>query len=273
MGLGILGVDEVGVVGGYDLDSMLACKLDEHGVNFFLLYVCLTVRTGTVGFVALQLDVVVIAEGLLEPYDLLLGLGGVAFGYEAGDFSAETGGAYDQPLAVGGKGFLVGSRVVIEAVGMCLRDDFDEVLVAFQVLGYDHEVTALVGLVGAVGQRAFGHIHLAAEYGFECELAFNFLHLGGKFGAELFGFAFGGFLYFLFEVGELAFVFAFDLVDIVEIFLDAEHVAVVGQRETGHAEVHCLIDKTRDRSLSVKEGILAVYVEMNELLHLQEIVS
>ncbi len=121
-------------------------------------------------------------------------------------------------------------------------------------------MASLVGLVRAVGQRAFGHIHLAAENRFKRKLALYLLDFRSQFGADLLGFPFGCLLDLLLKVGQLAFILAFDFVDVVEIFLDTEHVAVVCQRESRHTEIHRLVYKTGDRSLPVKQGILAMYV-------------
>ncbi len=120
MRLGVFSVDEVRVIGGYDLDAVLACQIDQHRIHLLLLHVGLAVGVGVVGLVALKLYVVVVAEGFLEPYHLLLGLVELSGGYQPRNLAAETGRADYQPLAVGGKRGLVGSRVMIEAVCMGL---------------------------------------------------------------------------------------------------------------------------------------------------------
>ena len=61
--------------------------------------------------------------------------------------------------------------------------------------------------------------------------------------------------------------FLVDLGAIVGKELDAEHVAVVGDRHASHAVGHGLIDKSLDRRLSIEQGIISMYVEMNEILH------
>ena len=48
MSLGILGVDEMGVVGGHDLYAMFAGEIYEDGIDLFLFDVCLAVAAGSV---------------------------------------------------------------------------------------------------------------------------------------------------------------------------------------------------------------------------------
>ncbi len=53
---------------------------------------------------------------------------------------------------MGGKGLLVGTRMVIEAFGMGLRHYLDEIFIALEILGKHHQVTPFVRLVAAVGE-------------------------------------------------------------------------------------------------------------------------
>ena len=54
------------------------------------------------------------------------------------------------------------------------------------------------------------------------------------------------------------------LADVVEEFLDAEHVAVVGEGNAGHAVGHGFVDQGVDRCLAVEHGVLRVDVEVCE---------
>ena len=49
-----------------------------------------------------------------------------------------------------------------------------------------------------------------------------------------------------------------------EEFLYSVHVPVVGDGEPGHAELFCPVEKVFDRSLAVQDGILRMYVKVNE---------
>ena len=99
MGLCILCIDEMGVVGGYDFYTVFAGKVYQHGVDLLLLHKGLAVGTRDICLVALELDIVVIAECLLEPENLSLGFGYVPFGYKAGNFSTETRRTDNQTFA------------------------------------------------------------------------------------------------------------------------------------------------------------------------------
>ena len=57
------------------------------------------------------------------------------------------------------------------------------------------------------------------------------------------------------------------LVDIVEELLDAEHVAMIGHRNTPHAVGHRLVYQPGNGSLSVQYGILGMDVQVNKILH------
>ena len=69
--LGILLVDEVGIVGSDEFDTIFACEVDEDRVDLFLPLVDLLVTAGFLRLVALQLDIVVVAEEVLEPHHRL----------------------------------------------------------------------------------------------------------------------------------------------------------------------------------------------------------
>ncbi len=120
MRFGILGVDEVGVVGADDLYAVAAREVDEHGVDPLLLLECLAVGSRDIRAVALQLYVIVVAEHTLEPLHLFLSLLYLARGDKARNLPAKTGRAHYQTFSVGGKSLLVGSGVVIEPVRMGL---------------------------------------------------------------------------------------------------------------------------------------------------------
>ena len=192
----------------------------------------------------LQLDVVVVAECVLEPFDLSLGLFDFSGLYQSRYFAAKTGRAHDEPLAVVVESFLVGSRMRVEAFGPCLRHYLDEVVIARFVFREHDEVTARVLLVDMLMQRLQGHIHFASEYGLE----YFFIQLGDQ-GLVLchcfvvvflacFGYGFFSLLYFVFNFS----VFLFYVVE--ELFY-AKHVSVVGDGESFHSVGNGLVDERR----------------------------
>ena len=78
--LGVLLIYEVGVVGADELDAILVGELDEHLVGFLLQGECLSIGAdGRVGhLMALQLQVVVVAEHTVVPFDGLSRTGDIA---------------------------------------------------------------------------------------------------------------------------------------------------------------------------------------------------
>ena len=103
--------------------------------------------------------------------------------------------------------------------------NLDKVLVTLQVFGQQNQVPALVILVELVEAGVVGDIDLAAEDGLEQLLAF--------FAA-----------------------FGVNLCYIVVKFLDAEHVAMVGNGHAAHPVGDGFVDECLDRSLAVKDGVL-----------------
>ena len=206
---GIIFVEEVGVVCADELDAVLACQLDEHGVDLLLHFVCLAVGylIGVGHFVALQLEVVVVAPDVVEPSDGLFGACQVAACYLPGHFAADAGGADDESLVELGQVLVVGARPHVEAVDPRARDELDEVVVAGQVLGQHDEVPARLVLLSAfvhVLVAAACHVHLAAEDGLE-------------------------------GLQPLLLAVLVHLLAVVVQVLYAEHVAVVGEGQAAHA--------------------------------------
>ena len=86
----------------------------------------------------------------------------------------------------------------------------------------------LVRLIGVVFKRFAGHIHLATENGLE-------------------------FLRLILDL-------AVDAFDEIEEFLDAIHIAVVGEGYARHTVGHSFLDQRGNRCLAVEHGVLRVYV-------------
>ncbi len=152
MSLGILFIDKVDIVGGDDFYVIFSGDAYKLGIDSFLYFVGVGVASRFVGLVTLQLDVVVVAECVLEPFDLSLGLFDFSGLYQSRYFAAKTGRAHNESLAVVVEGFLVGSRMRVEAFGPCLRHYLDEVVIACFVFREHDEVTARVLLVDMLMQ-------------------------------------------------------------------------------------------------------------------------
>ena len=217
------------------------------------------------GLVALQLQVVVFAEEVLVPLDGFFRLV-QAVGHDfLGHLAAQAGGADNEALVVLLQVVAVGAGAHILADGPRAGHQLDEVVVAFLVLGQDNKVPAALVLPAfLLVHGAVGHVHLAADDGLE-QLRFrlgDFLSASRQLRLGLFVplrnfFQLGDALLQVLDFPARAAVL---LVDIVIKFLDAEHVAVVGDGNALHAVLHGLVHQAADAGLSVQQGILGVYV-------------
>ena len=90
--LGILLVHKVGIVGAYQLDTILMSQLDEHFVRLLLLREGLTVSTDSRVFdlVALQFQVVVVTKHPMIPLYSLAGSLDVAIQNLLGHLAGNT---------------------------------------------------------------------------------------------------------------------------------------------------------------------------------------
>ena len=216
--------------------------------------------------VALQLQVVVVAEEVLIPLDGLLGLV-VALGHNLfGHLAAQAGGADDESLVVFLQLAPVGAGAHVVADGPGARHEFDKVVIALLVLGQDDEVpAALVGLAFLLVHGAVCHVHLAPDDGLE-QPGLRLGHLGAAGGYLLFpgpGVVRRGLLQLgdaLLQVFYLAARAAVLLVDVVVELFDAEHVAVVGDGNALHAVLHGLVHQAAHAGLPVQQGVLGMYV-------------
>ncbi len=223
MGIGIVLVDEVHIVGANHLDAEFLRHLQQHLVHLLLALKGLMVSPRHGGLVALQFKVVVVAIDALEPTCHLFGLLHLAVHDEARNLATQTCRAADDALAVGLKFVLVGARMLITPFGPRLRHYLDEVFVTLQVLGQQDEMTACVALIDMGVQVLLGHIHLAAEYGDE-----------------------------LLAIGQAFVLF----VHIIMQLLDAEHVAMVGERHAAHTVGNGLVHEGLHWCLAIEDRIL-----------------
>ena len=91
VGIGVLLVQEVGIVGADELDVVLTRQLYEHGVDAQLLLIGVLRPAGFVGLVTLQLEVIIVAEHAFEPLHGLFRSGAVAVEDLLTHLAAQTG--------------------------------------------------------------------------------------------------------------------------------------------------------------------------------------
>ena len=216
VGLSIFLVDEVCVVGADKFDAILTSQLDEHTVCLLLQGECLAIgsHVGVFHLMALQLQIIVITENTLVPLDGLTGTGDVTLQNLVRHLASYTGRTHDQSFVIAFQVGTVGARSHVETVNPRARDEFDQVLVALIVLRQHNQVIAALVFLAILFlfRPILSDIHLAAENGFEGLQAFL-----------------------------LPLFIDFDA--IIMEFLDAEHVAVVGDGHTTHAIIDGFIDK------------------------------
>ena len=145
-------------------------------------------------------------------------------------------------------------------------------MITLQILGQHHQVIpALVRLTFLILQTAAGYIHFTTENRLE-QFLFRSLQLflassNLRFGAfRLFLTTFEG-GNFLLQILNLPIRTPVLLVDIVEELLDSEHVSVVGHCDSPHTVGHGLVYQPGNGSLSIKNRILRMNVQMNKILH------
>ena len=139
MCLCVLRVDEVGVVGADDFDTVFLCQSDQYGVHLFLAFIYLRVSARYLGLMALQLDVVVVAENVFEPLDCFFCFREVtvlckSFEYFLRQFASEARRGADDSFVVLFQQLFVNTRCVVIRVGhVSSGHDTAEVMVAHHV--------------------------------------------------------------------------------------------------------------------------------------------
>ena len=88
--LGILFVDKVRVVGGYEFDIILAGKSYNLRLDLLLLFVGLVIGIRDSRLMALQFEIVVVTHEVFPPLDRLVGAVDVAAHQQARNFTAKT---------------------------------------------------------------------------------------------------------------------------------------------------------------------------------------
>ena len=241
VGLGCFLILEVAVVGAYQLDVKLPCHLDKFLVSTLLQLVSLAVgkQTWIIGhFMALELEIVIIAKEIVVPLASLAGSFQVIMQNLGWHLACNTGRAYDEVFVILLQIGTVGSWAHVVTIHPRIAHQLDEVLVSIIILGkYNEVITAHIALILlSVGFGSACHIHLAAYDRLE-------------------------------RFKSLLLAVFINLAAIVGEFLDAEHHTVVGYRHTLHAVLDGLIYQMWYLRLAVEDGVLGVYMQMNKIFH------
>ena len=236
---GIVFVNEVYVVGTHDFDIIFLCQFKDDSIGLLLKWERLAVGTliRISHLMALDFKVIIIAEDALIPLYSFLCTFDVAFQDQAWHLSCQTSRADNETFGMTFQLVMVGTRTIVEAVYPSLRNQLDQVVVAYFVLcQYNKVISAGVFILVAVVECSFGHIHFTTEDGLE-RLLPSFLQL---------------------------FIL---LVYVVKVLLHAHHVAMVGNGHAAHTVLDSLLHQLGDAGLTVKQRVLCMYVKMYEVLH------
>ena len=164
VGLVVLGLEEVGVVGGHHRQAQLVGQGEDLPVELGL----------PLGVVGLHLQVVAAVEEVGVPLGGLAGAVHVVGHEVAGHLPGQARRGDDDALVVPGQHLPVHAGPVVEALGVPDGGELHQVAVAHQVPGQEHQVVvgalALAG-AGAVPAVAGRHVGLHADDGLEAFLA------------------------------------------------------------------------------------------------------
>ena len=255
MRLGVLLVEEVRIVGADNLYVILPRQLDKHGIDPPLLLIGLLVAVGLVGLVALEFDVIIVAEHALEPLYCFFRSRPVAMQHFLTEFTAETCRAGDHALMILLQQFFVNTRTRVErVVHEPCTGQFAQVMVPQFVLGEQDKVKArLVNLIYfAVRPCVLLVGHRASRTPCAVRLDANDRLEGHK--------GLGGIV----RLSPRLFVLLVDLLAIIYEFLYAVHIAVIGQCHSRHAGVDTLINYIGYLRHAVERRVVRVNVQMDK---------
>ena len=240
VGLGSVFVLEVAVVGAHELDAFFLGNLHQHGIGALLQGEGIAVGTDIRVFdlMTLQLEIVVVAEDPVIPSGGFLGALDVALEYLGRHLAGNTRRADDQIFVIFLQVVAVGTRAVIVSVGPGPADELDEILISVVVLSQDNEVIArfVTGFLVLVLLVMVRYIHLTAKDRLE-------------------------------RLQSVGLALLVDTGTIVRELLDAIHHAVVGNGHALHAVLDGFVDQMGHLGLTIKNGIMSMYVQMNEIFH------
>ena len=134
MRLGILLVEEVDIVGTHNLEIVLAGELEQRLVNplFEVKYLLVCLLGGR--FVAMELEIEVVAKDLLITLDSTLCLGHIVVDDMLRNLATYAGRAADEPLAMTLQEGKIGAWAHKEALAPRLRHNLHKVAITLVVL-------------------------------------------------------------------------------------------------------------------------------------------
>ena len=219
-------VYEVNVVGGNDLHPVLLGQLEKGGDIGALAFVHVQGQARHLGLVVHYLQVIVLSEEVLVPFDGLVRPGDIARQDAARNLARHAGRTADEVLVVFLHNLVAHTRlVVVFSFDMAGGDNLHQVLVAVVVLGQQDEmiVFAVLGVFDTV-VVPLGHINLTADNGFYAGMFFG----------------------------------------IFEELLHPVHIAVVGDGQAGHTHLLGAVEEMLDGTLPIENRVLRVNVQVYE---------
>ena len=265
MCFGIFFIYKMHVVGTDKLDIILLRQLYDFFIGYLLHAIRLVIGSRHCRFMTLKLQIEVASENSLVPLDGFFRLLQLSLNNLSGDFTRNTRRTDYQPFVIFFQFYPVGTRTHIVSLCPSLGHQLYQIVISFFILCQHHQViTALVRLTVTIEHPSTGHIHFTTEDRLEQLLlgSLQLLLASFQFSHRVFAFHLPLFQSgdFLLQVLYLAIGLAVLLIDIVEKFLNAEHVAMIGHGDSLHTVGHRLIHQTGDRSLSVENRILSMYM-------------
>ena len=263
--VGIFFVDEVDIVCGNQFDMMLVRQFDQDLVYFHLMFIDRAVGILSVGRVALHFQIVILAEEVLEPQHRFLRFLELPRHNLLRYLPAEARRANNQILVIFLQQLLVDARPAIEPFRPRVGNHLNQIVIPPQRLGKHNQVPAAQVVFRIFLLPSFaGAVAFAADDGFEerrLRLGNEFrqfrqprLLLGTPFRLRL------QLLQFLPEVFDSSLHLAVLLIHLVEEFLDAEHIPVVGNGDGAHPVLRRLVEQRVDGCLPVEQRVLRMYV-------------
>ena len=233
MCLCILLIHKVSIIRTDKFDTILTCQFYQHLIGFLLQRERLTIGTdvGVRHLMTLELEIIVIAKKTMIPLYRLTGSSDITLQNLMRHLAGDTGRADNQSLMVSLQIGTICTRPHIIAVHPGVADQFDQVLIAFIVLGkHDqviatHILLATPQLLGTITR----HIHLTAKDGFE-------------------------------RLQALLLTSFVDTSYIIMELLDTEHVAMIGNRHASHAVTNRLVHQFLDTRLTIQYRVISMYV-------------
>ena len=231
--LGVLFVHKVNVIGAHHLNAVLLSQAENRLIGALLHGIGLTVgpNGGVFHLVALYLQVVIVAKNSLVPLYRFPGSGHVAGNDFAWHLTGQASRTNNEVFMIFLQFLTVGTRPHVIALFPGMAHQLDKVFVATVVFSQHDEVvtTHVAHVLDLVEPTAPSHVHLTTKDGLEGLLSVGLQLLVNRVG-------------------------------IVEKFLDAKHVAMVGDGQAAHPVGNSFINEPLHGRLTVENGIISMYV-------------